>query len=238
MIRHLIKNVPFLYNAALAVKHKLWYKQTQTAVKKYLQEHHLHKLQLGAGQNELPGWFNTDYFVRPSIYFLDVTKKFPFADNTFTYVFSEHHIEHITYKQARYMLSETYRVMKPGGYIKITTPDLNQYIRAYAEGTLHNAIVKKHVKDWIYTGFAYAENYIPVDDEVYEAHFINDIFMNYEHRFIYDEKALAKLAKNAGFTIINKALIKEMDFDHIESHIADFDKLFTLYLYAQKPLNE
>jgi hypothetical protein len=237
MIRQFIKNIPFLYSSALRVKHWLWYGQTKKAFLQYINGTNLYKLQLGAGANQLPTWFNTDYFARPGIFFLDVTKKFPFPANTFEWVFSEHHIEHITYLQAQFMLSETYKVMKPGGYIKITTPDLQKYIAGYANQSLQLPLVKKHAKDWIYSGFANAATYIPID-EYYEAHFINDIFLNYEHRFIYDAHALTTLLEKAGFiNIINHKAgeVLHPEFEAVETHTAKFDRQFTLYIQAQKP---
>ena len=235
MITRLIKTIPFLYTVALSVKHSIWKIRTKKAFNEYLKNTDAPKLQLGAGLNALPGWFNTDYFARPAIPFLDVTKKFPFPDNTFELVFSEHHIEHITYLQAQAMLAEAYRVMKPGGYIKISTPDLQKYVQAYATKNLHSPMVKQHVTDWIYGGFAYAANYKPVNDS-YEAHFVNDIFLNYEHRFIYDYNALSALLEKAGFININDPAASYTGFQKIDSHVTDFDRAFTLYLCAEKPV--
>jgi ubiquinone/menaquinone biosynthesis C-methylase UbiE len=197
------------------------------------------KLQLGAGTNVLSGWFNTDYFARPTVFFLDVTKKFPFTDNLFELIFSEHHIEHISYKDAQNMLAESFRVMKQGGYIKIITPNLQQYIHCYANDEVYTPIIKQHTEDWVYSGFDKAINYIPVDDH-YKAHFINDIFLNYEHKFIYDAQALKTLIKKAGFiniNVIGLPSVSHRDFEGIETHRSKFDLIFNLTIEAQKPLN-
>src|SRR5688500_20185435 len=65
-------------------------------LQEYLAKHRVHKLHIGAGDGALAGWLNTD--IDPGaddIFFLDVTKPFPFAGNMFDYVYSEHMIEHI-----------------------------------------------------------------------------------------------------------------------------------------------
>ena len=237
MVRKLIKNVPFLYKTALRIKHTKWLKETKKGLKNYLDNSTATKLQLGAGTNVLPGWFNTDYFARPTVFFLDVTKTFPFPDNIFEWAFSEHHIEHISYQDAQVMLSETYRVMKPGGYIKIITPDLHKYIQSYGDRTLQSPVIKQHVTDWIYGGFYNASTYIPVND-YYDAHFINDIFLNYEHRFIYDEQSLKILLEKAGFinVLCNNAItLVHPELENIESHSSQFDMMFNLTVQAQKP---
>ena len=89
-------------------------------INKYLQSHSVRKLQLAAGGNLLEGWLNTDAFMLTSYFspinknliYLDVTKPFPFEDNTFDYIYSEHLIEHLTYEQGLFMMQECFRVLK------------------------------------------------------------------------------------------------------------------------------
>src|SRR3989344_4506916 len=84
----------------------------------YLSTNEIKKLHLGAGGNILEGWCNTDIYpdMKKGV-FLDVTKKFPFSDNTFDYVFTEHTMEHIELRQGIRMLKECLRVLKPGGQL-------------------------------------------------------------------------------------------------------------------------
>ncbi len=65
------------------------------------------------------------------IKYLDVCKKFPFADNTFDYVFASHMIQKISYEDNLFCTSEIYRVLKPGGYFRVTTPDLDRLVQNY-----------------------------------------------------------------------------------------------------------
>src|SRR5690348_4800131 len=83
------------------------------------------KLQVGAGDNVLAGWLNTDRDPTPGSAYLDATRRFPLPDASFDYVMSEHTIEHLTLEQADSMLAECHRVLKPGGKVRIATPDLH-----------------------------------------------------------------------------------------------------------------
>jgi len=236
-MKKFLKSIPFLYKSILLVKHSAWSKTTKKYLNKYLPDNDQPKLQLGAGANNIPGWFNTDYFPRHNIFFLDVTKPFPIPSNSFKLVFSEHHIEHISYKHAAGMLKEIFRIMQPGGYIKISTPDLQQYLANYFDDKHLKVEKEQFVKDWIYGGFYNAVNYIPVSN-YYSAHFVNDIFLNYDHQFIYDLKALAGLLDTAGFTNIINVSLKESEhtaFQGIETHTGAIEKYFTLSIEAQKP---
>ncbi len=96
-------------------------------VARYLASHKVAKLQVGCGIYRLEGWLNTDlvtnYRTGNPIY-LDVGKPFPMPDSSFDYVYSEHTVEHLTYPQATNILKECFRIMKPGGIIRIATPNL------------------------------------------------------------------------------------------------------------------
>jgi ubiquinone/menaquinone biosynthesis C-methylase UbiE len=66
-----------------------------------------------------------------AIRYMNVTKKFPFADNTFEYVYSSHMLEHLFPQQADTCLREIYRVLKKGGILRISLPDLDRIVHAY-----------------------------------------------------------------------------------------------------------
>jgi predicted SAM-dependent methyltransferase len=82
----------------------------------------------------LAGWLNTD--VDPKgigVYYLDAGKPFPIQDQSFDYIFNEHLIEHFTYRDGLRVLQECYRVLKPGGAIRIATPDMDKIIGLRSE---------------------------------------------------------------------------------------------------------
>src|SRR6266849_4413296 len=65
------------------------------SVARYIASHPVRKLQLGAGDVELPGWLNTD--IEPlgrETYYLDATQRFPMPDRSINYIFAEHVVEH------------------------------------------------------------------------------------------------------------------------------------------------
>jgi len=91
----------------------------------YLRSHDITKLQLGAGENIRPDWLNTDLhdYGRPAdLVYLDVRRPFPFPDESFDLVFSEHMLEHLEYEEGLRCLVECRRVLRPGGRIRIATP--------------------------------------------------------------------------------------------------------------------
>lgn len=163
-----------------------------TAVAAYLDAHSVRKLQLGSGSTVLDGWLNTDRDPgRSETVYLDVTHRFPLPDHSFDYIFSEHQIEHLPYDTGLRMLRECRRVLRPGGRIRIATPDL-RVIAGLITPTL-DAEQSRYV-DWI------IETFVPDAPVSLPAFVVNNAFRNWGHRFIYDEATLADALARCGFS--------------------------------------
>jgi len=103
-------------------------------IRRYLDHNEVRKLQLGSGYHPIGGWLNSDYLPQSSdVIRLDATGVYPFGDETFDYVFSEHMIEHVAYEKGQRMLRECFRILKVGGTIRISTPDLAFLIALYSD---------------------------------------------------------------------------------------------------------
>lgn len=59
-------------------------------------------------------------------------------------VYSSHTIEHITDQAAAYVFSEIFRVLMPGGYVRLTAPDIDLHYRAYRDSDRESF----YWKDW------------------------------------------------------------------------------------------
>jgi SAM-dependent methyltransferase len=164
---------------------------------RYVETNPVRKLQIGTGPNPLPGWLNTDFAPdtypehRGTIVRLDAAKLFPLPDATFDYVFSEHQIEHIAEPAAHVMVAECFRILRPGGRIRIATPDLDAIV-SLREGELDEPA--RHYVDWVMTRFR-----PNVRSGSRRCYVINHMFTDHGHRFIYDEETLTAILGDAGF---------------------------------------
>jgi predicted SAM-dependent methyltransferase len=158
----------------------------------YLATHPVRKLQLGTSHNPLDGWFNTDVVPESAeVTYLDATRTFPFADNVFDYIACEHMIEHIDHPSALIMLRESFRVLKPGGRIRIATPNLRALIGLCAPELTEAQ--KKYV-DWI------AKKLEPEPLDCRAVFVLNNAFRAWGHQFLYDPETLAATMTLNGFT--------------------------------------
>ena len=160
----------------------------------YVTSHEVRKLHIGCGENYIDGWLNADYDSRSdNVLRFDATRRFPFERDIFDFVFTEHMIEHVSYTGARNMLAECYRVLRRGGKIRISTPDLESVV------ALRNA--EKTPQQVEYIAYHCEAHDSPYQHEVFV---INDFFRLWGHIFIYDEESLKRLMEQVGFVSINR----------------------------------
>jgi SAM-dependent methyltransferase len=90
------------------------------------------RLQLGCGARHHPAWSNLDLHAQhASVGRHDVTRPLPFPDRHFDAVYHAHLLEHLPRTEALPFLRECWRVLKPGGILRVVVPDLEQIVRLY-----------------------------------------------------------------------------------------------------------
>ncbi len=88
-------------------------------------------LNVGCGALFASDWNNIDLFTHPDVHRYDVRRGLPYLDNVFDAVYSSHTLEHFSYHEGRVLIGEMYRVLKPGGVVRVVVPDLEQICREY-----------------------------------------------------------------------------------------------------------
>jgi len=97
-------------------------------------------LNIGCGASYHPAWVNIDVQpAAPGILRHDAAKPLPFPDGSFDACYSSHVLEHLRLEDAPLFLTETRRVLKPGGVLRVVVPDLEGIARAYL-GALQDAL--------------------------------------------------------------------------------------------------
>ena len=178
-------------------------------LRSYLDNHPIRKLHIACGQNPLDGWLNTELYPRSdSVMHLDATRPFPFGDGELDYIYSEHMIEHITHPQTEAMVRECFRVLKPGGKIRLATPDLAALLDLYRE--THSEIQRRFMEHFTATFIGWAPEVAPV-------YVINNHFHNWYHKFIFDERSLRTALERGGFDEVTRCGLQESDDEHLRN---------------------
>jgi len=164
-------------------------------------------LHLGCGTNYIKGWINIDLDSKVADKRLDLTKGLPYSGNTISYIYSEHFIEHLSYAEFKKLLFECYRVLAPGGIIRLSTPDLKFVVDCYITNNLEGC--KEHL-------------WCPET----ACRMINDCFSRWGHKYVYDREELSLCLLEAGFSNTKLCEWKQSEcaeFFNIESRFYHHD---------------
>jgi predicted SAM-dependent methyltransferase len=181
-------------------------------IRRYLDNHDRRLLNLGAGPHKGEGgWLTADAFKAEADIYLNVYSKFPFPDNSFDVVYSEHLIEHIVLDKVPHFLQEIYRILKPGALLRITTPDLEIHSANYINKNdiFFSPIIEKYMARW-----DKQKNKYWLIRSNGGAFMTRAVQRFYRHRFMYDYTILSSCLHETGFTesikqFCGKSIIEE-----------------------------
>ena len=191
----------------------------------------MRKLHLGCSNKIFDGWVNVDYSLGARVVHIPVfgpvaqklgvfniewdkriflhnlVEEFPWKEHEIKVVYSSHTLEHMTREDGARFLSECYRVLEPGGIIRIVVPDLKYHVDAYNDGDVlaENFIESLHVLYDTGSGkfSSLKKRFAP--------------FFQFPHKCMYDSSALVRVMKGVGFDATVKA--------PFESEISDINMI-------------
>ena len=148
------------------------------------------KITLGSGLKPIDGWINTDVVWRGGAY-LDATEHWPVTDGSVDFVYADNVIEHLTLQQGREAFRHAFTALKPGGVIRLATPDVEGVARQYLENGELAQLGMARNRDMGRTDF-----YHPVQ-------LIQQIFVGHKHYlgFCYDYASISTEMERAGFEV-------------------------------------
>lgn len=95
---------------------------------------------IGSGSFSHPAWTNVDYtseWYKENRFHIDFDllslKEIPIKRNSAEIVYSSHTIEHITDEAAQNMFNESFKILKEGGILRLTAPNIDLDYRAYKD---------------------------------------------------------------------------------------------------------
>jgi predicted SAM-dependent methyltransferase len=86
------------------------------------------RLHIGCGRNHLPGWVNIDLAGLGADLPWDLRHRLPFYDGSSAAIFHEHLLEHLPIDGALSLLRECWRLLRPGGILRVGVPDFGRYL--------------------------------------------------------------------------------------------------------------
>ena len=94
----------------------------------------LRLLNFGCGTTLHPEWVNLDSSaISPGVLAHDLRRGLPFSPDSFDAAYGSHVLEHLEPDAALRLLGECYRILRPGGILRIVVPDLEAIARLYLD---------------------------------------------------------------------------------------------------------
>lgn len=154
------------------------------------------KIHLGCGQKYIKGWFHVDALEFDHIDHVGQVDHLPFIpDNSAELIYACHVLEHFgrdTYKAA---LTEWFRILAPGGVLRLAVPDFRIAAELYLSGTLPRGI--EDVRGLVTGGQRERFDY---------------------HNMIFDEPSLCEDLKGIGFRAVTRWDWRQTEHSHIDDY--------------------
>lgn len=144
------------------------------------------KLHLGCGQVYFDGWLNVDLDSPKADLRWDLSTQLPFGDNTVSFIFNEHFLEHLDLESGQNFLSECHRILRPGGFLRIAMPDLE-------------FLLEKYHSDWKEQEWLSWPEYHFIESRV---QMLNIAMRSWGHQYLYDKEELTLRMTQCGFSDI------------------------------------
>jgi predicted SAM-dependent methyltransferase len=150
---------------------------------------------LGCGASGKPGWINVDGAAADNVAVVyDLRRRVPLPSDSAKGIFCEHMLEHLDYvDEVPRFIAECFRILQPGGVLRLVVPDAEKYLLAYANG------------GW--EGLNAIRPLLPGRVDPFSAHtfqtrmeLINQVFhQGGQHKFAYDWETIENLLHKGGF---------------------------------------
>jgi predicted SAM-dependent methyltransferase len=140
------------------------------------------KLHLGCGSHLLQGWANINPDI-PGAVDCDLRYPLPIPDGSIDFIYSQHFIEHLARDDGVRHLRDCHRVLRAGGVLRLSTPNLRYLAETYLAG---------NVKEWL----TEPEFWNPRTP----AQMLNDALRLWGHEFVYDFDEMSGALREIGFS--------------------------------------
>lgn len=152
------------------------------------------KLNLGSGCQLITGWHNLD--INGGNVTCDLRQSLPYPNQSVSFIYSEHFMEHLDEVDGFNLMKECYRVMISGGRLRFSCPDLRQFVEAYLNWDKETQSDKVHFTN----GVNYL-NYAMLGESRSDIKYLSAMnhSQDHGHRYHYDENEMRRKLTAAGF---------------------------------------
>jgi len=151
------------------------------------------KLHLGCGSKHIPGYVNIDCRYQPGVDEINNVEFLRnYEENSVDVIYACHVLEHLGRHNYMRALERWYKILKPGGIIRIAVPNFDAIVRHYRATSNLNSLI-----GLLYGGQDYDKNI---------------------HTYIWDFKTLSEDLRTVGFNNIQQYHWQYTEHSHIDDY--------------------
>jgi len=172
----------------------------------------------------LSEFYNEDW---PKIRLVDISRELPLSDNSVDFVYCSQALEHFEYWQTENILGEMYRILKPGGIVRVSVPDIDKMVQLYLEENKDNpsdAARNLNLLWWGHEKDVKPENFLIKLSH----HFIRP------HQWQYNKASMEELLKKVDFRKITLRSFRRGRVPGLKGVELEIHRDHSLFLEAQK----
>lgn len=180
-------------------------------------------LYVGCGHHRMNGFTHVEISVGkqykkggdvgPPDILADITRHIPLKDSSVDLIFSRATLEHLTYKELINHFLECHRLIKKGGFIRMSVPDMDIMINNYINKQEDLEKAKR-------------EDEISIDSMPCENH--TDLFIQrvlyHDHYYLHNFDTLSRALKKTGFTNIKRVNPGQTPLSDIANELYEAEK--------------
>ncbi len=205
------------------------------------------RLNLGCGLQTPEGWINVDGswnarlakhpFLRrllTSMHFIakdkseipwsskilihDIRKPLPFSDGSASAIYASHVLEHLYLEEAQRLIREAFRVLGPGGILRVVVPDLHAIVQEYLGerpfGQLSGEFGSLRPADRVNHRLLMHSPNTPTGNLLYRIYNAWQDF--HSHKWMYDSDSLTVLFQAAGFADTQRRGCRQSRIENVD----------------------
>jgi SAM-dependent methyltransferase len=154
----------------------------------------------------------------PKLVSRDVRKRLPFPDGSLDAVYASHLLEHLYADEARKLLRECFRVLRPGGVLRMVVPDLRAAVMDYLNRTdsydFQNSAGAATPADFLNSKLLLRSS------SSTQGNVFNRIYSQlkdfHSHKYMYDAKSLCAEFSKIGFVDVSEMQLHESRIAGVE----------------------
>jgi predicted SAM-dependent methyltransferase len=143
--------------------------------------------------------------------YANLLRPFPWKDNDVEAIYMGEILEHFTQEEGKRVLRECYRVLKPGGVLRIRVPDNAHFWKTYIEN--YESTKQKTRGEWCLTHTRWTAMYFQ-DICVRRPRLWQS--MGHYHKWAYDEISLILMVESLGFQNVERKTFHQSRIPHVE----------------------